>query len=338
MSEQQSPNQARPTGPDRDRPELSLIIPIFDEESVLEELLRRLAAFLPTLATSWEVVFVDDGSQDHSLDKLKALGAGEPRYRIVALSRNFGHQLAISAGFDYARGDAVVVLDADLQDPPEVVADMLARYREGYDVVHAVRRRRERGSPFKRATAYLFYRLLRAVVGFPIPVDTGDFRLVSRRVVLTLRALRESSRFVRGMVAWVGFRQTTVPYDRHSRFAGRTHYPVRRMLRFAFDGIAAFSVVPLRVATWLGTLSGLAAIAVAIWALYGRLYGRFVPGWATIMITVSLGASAQLLMTGILGEYIGRIYEEVKRRPLYIVAEEVNAARERRDVHPTDSC
>src|SRR5215471_12152220 len=294
MSEQQSPNQARPTGPDRDRPELSLIIPIFDEESVLEELLRRLAAFLPTLATSWEVVFVDDGSQDHSLDKLKALGAGEPRYRIVALSRNFGHQLAISAGFDYARGDAVVVLDADLQDPPEVVADMLARYREGYDVVHAVR----------------------------------------RRLVLTLRALRESSRFVRGMVAWVGFRQTTVPYDRHSRFAGRTHYPVRRMLRFAFDGIAAFSVVPLRVATWLGTLSGLAAIAVAIWALYGRLYGRFVPGWATIMITVSLGASAQLLMTGILGEYIGRIYEEVKRRPLYIVAEEVNAARDAsRDGH-----
>ena len=310
------------------RPELSVVIPVFNESEVVDELHRRLTAFLNSIQTSWEVVFVDDGSTDDSRERLKRLCAAETRYGVVGLSRNFGHQLAITAGLDYARGEAVVVMDADLQDPPEVVTEMLVRFREGYDVVHGVRRRRERGSLFKRSTAYLFYRLLRTIVGFNVPVDAGDFRLVSRRVVLTLRALRETSRFVRGMVAWVGFRQTTVLYDREPRHAGKTHYPLRRMLKFAFDGIAAFSTVPLRAATWLGIISGLTAIAVAIWALYGRLYGRFVPGWATIMMTVSLAASAQLIMTGILGEYIGRVYEEVKRRPLYIVAEEINAERE----------
>jgi polyisoprenyl-phosphate glycosyltransferase len=311
------------------RPELSIILPIFNEEPVIDELHRRLQEFLVAVGTTWEVIFVDDGSTDSSFQRLKELCAAERRYRLVSFSRNFGHQFAITAGVDYARGQAVVVMDADLQDPPEVVADMLARFREGYDIVHGVRRKRERESWFKRATAYLFYRFLRAVVGITVPVDAGDFRLMSRRVVLTLRALRETNRFVRGMVAWVGFRQATVLYDRKARFAGETHYPLRKMLKFAFDGITAFSIVPLRVATVLGTLAGFAGIAVAGWAVYGRLYGYIVPGWATIMITVSLGASAQLLMTGILGEYVGRIYEEVKRRPLYIVAEEVNATRER---------
>jgi len=316
------------TGRDAADPELSIVLPVFNEESVIDELHRRLGELLMAIGTSWEVIFVDDGSTDGSFEKLKQLSLVESRYRVVSFSRNFGHQYAITAGFDYACGQAVVVMDADLQDPPEVVSDMLARFREGYDIIHGVRRRRERESVFKRATAYVFYRLLRAVVGINVLVDAGDFRLLSRRVVLTLRALRETSRFVRGMVAWVGFRQTVVVYDRKPRFAGETHYPLRKMLKFAFDGITAFSVVPLRVATWLGTLSGFIGVGVAAWALYGRLYGRFVPGWATIMITVSLGLSAQLLMTGILGEYIGRIYEEVKRRPLYIVAEEVNARRE----------
>jgi dolichol-phosphate mannosyltransferase len=310
------------------RSELSVVIPVFNEREVLDELHDRLTAFLSSLAIDWEVIFIDDGSRDGSLDKLNELCGRETRYRLLALSRNFGHQLAITAGLDYARGNAVVVMDADLQDPPEVVAEMLARYREGYEVVHAVRRRRDEEGILKRATAYAFYRVLRAVVGFTLPVDAGDFRLMSRRVVLTLRALRESSRFVRGMVAWVGFRQTVVLYDRGPRHAGVTHYPFRRMLRFAFDGITAFSTVPLRMATWLGGIAGLAALGVAGWALYGRLYGWVVPGWATIMITVSLAASAQLLMIGILGEYIGRIYEEVKRRPLYIVADEVNVIRD----------
>jgi len=282
----------------------------------IDELHRRLGEFFGAVGTTWEVVFVDDGSSDGSFARLKQLCTAEPRYGVISLSRNFGHQFAITAGLDYARGEAVVMMDADLQDSLEVVAEMFARFREGYDVVHGVRRTRERESIFKRATAYVFYRLLKTVVGINIPVDAGDFRLMSRRVVLTLRALRETSRFVRGVVAWVGFRQTTVPYDRKPRFAGETHYPFRKMLRFAFDGIASFSIVPLRAATWLGTLAGIIGIVVAGWALYGRLYGRFVPGWATIMMAVSLGASAQLLMTGILGEYIGRIYEEVKRRPL----------------------
>jgi dolichol-phosphate mannosyltransferase len=312
------------------RPELSIVLPIYNEELVIDELHRRLGEFLAAVGTTWEVIFVDDGSIDQSFAKLRALADGEGRYRLVSFARNFGHQFAITAGIDYARGSAVVVMDADLQDPPEVVAEMLARFREGFDIVHGVRRKREKESLFKRATAYLFYRLLRSVVGITVPVDAGDFRLMSRRVVLTFRALRETNRFVRGMVAWVGFRQTTVLYDRKARFAGETHYPLRKMLKFAFDGITAFSIVPLRVATWLGFLAGAVGVGVAAWALYGRLYGYIVPGWATLMITVSLGASAQLLMTGILGEYVGRIYEEVKRRPLYIVAEEVNASREER--------
>jgi polyisoprenyl-phosphate glycosyltransferase len=311
-----------------ERPELSIVLPIFNEEPVVDELHRRLTEFLGAVGATWEIIFVDDGSNDRSFEKLKALAGTEPRYHLISLSRNFGHQFAITAGLDYAHGNAVVVMDADLQDPPEVVAEMLARYRDGFDIVHGVRRSREKESIVKRATAYLFYRMLKAVVGFNIHVDAGDFRLMSRRVVLTLRALRETSRFVRGMVAWVGFRQTTVLYDRKRRFAGETHYPFRKMLKFAFDGVASFSVVPLRVATWLGSIAGVLGIGVAGWALYGRLYGQFVPGWATIMMAVSLGASAQLLMTGILGEYIGRIYEEVKRRPLYIVADEVNATRD----------
>ncbi|HKQ68552.1 MAG TPA: glycosyltransferase family 2 protein [Polyangiaceae bacterium] len=311
-----------------DRPELSIILPLFNEEAVIDELHRRLSAFLQAVGASWEVLFINDGSTDASAARLADLCRSESRYRLVSFSRNFGHQIAITAGFDYARGDAVVVMDADLQDPPEVVAEMLVRYREGFDIVHAVRRKREKESLFKRFTAYAFYRLLRAVVGIALPVDAGDFRLVSRRVILTLRALRETNRFVRGMVAWVGFRQTTVLYDRKARFAGETHYPLRKMLKFAFDGITAFSIVPLRIATWLGTLAGFVGIGVAGWSVYGRLYGLVVPGWATIMITVSLGASAQLLMTGILGEYVGRIYEEVKRRPLYIVADEINVTRD----------
>src|SRR5690242_17647430 len=201
-----------------ERPELSIVLPIFNEEPVIDELHRRLGAFLGAVGTTWEVIFVDDGSRDGSFAMLKKLCAAEPRYRLISFARNFGHQFAITAGLDYARGSAVVVMDADLQDPPEVVAEMLARFRDGFDIVHAVRRSREKESVFKRATAYVFYRLLKAVVGINIPVDAGDFRLMSRRVVLTLRSLRESTRFVRGMVAWVGFRQTTVLYDRKARF------------------------------------------------------------------------------------------------------------------------
>ncbi len=312
------------------RPTLSLVLPVFNEEETIPELGRRLDTFLAELGETAEVVFINDGSQDKSLTLLKELAATRPNFRIASFSRNFGHQLAITAGVDLAEGEAVVVMDADLQDPPEVVRDMVLKWREGFDVVYGVRQQREGETIFKRFTAAVFYRLLRAIVGVAIPVDAGDFRLMSRNVVLALRALKETHRFVRGMVAWVGFRQTAVYYQRPARFAGETKYPLRKMLRFALDGITSFSIVPLRIATWLGVMAGLIGIGAGFWAVYEKLFGTgTVAGWTTIMIAVSLGSAAQLLMTGILGEYVGRTYEEVKRRPLYLVAEKVNFDREK---------
>jgi len=321
-------------------PVLSLVLPIFNEEAIIPELDRRLRAFLTDVGSgvgdAWEVIFVNDGSKDRSLALLKELAAAEPRYKVLSLSRNFGHQMAITAGLDRASGEAVVVMDADLQDPPEVVKQMVARWREGFDVVFGVRSRRHGESAFKKLTAAIFYRLLRSMLGDQsIPVDAGDFRLMSRPVVLTLRALRERHRFVRGLVWWVGFRQTSVSYERPARFAGETKWPFRKMLRFAIDGITSFSTVPLRMATWLGVIAGLVAMGGVGWALYSKFFGGVVRGWTTIMILVGLGSSAQLLMTGILGEYVGRIYEEVKRRPLYVVEDEINLpqaerSRERR--------
>jgi len=311
-------------------PVLSLVLPIYNEEEIIPELDRRLKAFLGNVGSgvgeSWEVVFINDGSRDKSLALLRELVAAEPRYKLLSFSRNFGHQIAITAGVDRAEGDAVVVMDADLQDPPEVVAEMLVKWREGHDVVYAVRGKRHGETLFKKVTAAAFYRIFQRLLGnLKIPLDTGDFRLMSRPVVMTLRALREQHRFVRGMVAWIGFKQTAVHYDRPARHAGETKYPLRKMVRFAIDGITSFSIVPLRVATWLGIIAGLGTLVIAGWALYEKLFGRgVVQGWTTIMILVGLGSSAQLLMTGILGEYVGRIYEEVKRRPLYVVGEERN--------------
>jgi glycosyltransferase involved in cell wall biosynthesis len=311
------------------RPTLSLVIPIYNEEEVVPELDRRLKAAIASwsgLIDSWEVVFIDDGSKDRSLQMLRDLAASEPRYKVVSFARNFGHQMAITAGMDKAEGRAVVVMDADLQDPPEVVQSMLEAWRAGADVVFAIRGKRHGESFFKRLTAAGYYRVLTAMLGgFSIPLDAGDFRLMSRPVILAMRALKERHRFVRGLVAWVGFKQASVRYDRPARFAGETKYPLRRMLKFAIDGITSFSVVPLRFATWLGIFAGLLAVAIAIWAVYVKFYVRgVVQGWTTLMIMVGLGTSAQLLMTGIVGEYVGRIYEEIKRRPLYIVAEEIN--------------
>lgn len=307
-------------------PLLSLVIPIFNEEETIPELDRRLRALLatPSIGTDWEVVFVDDGSRDRSRELLLGLAEGEPRYRVLGFSRNFGHQMAITAGVDRASGRAVVVMDADLQDPPEVVAEMLDCFRNGYDVVYAVRKKRRGETIFKRFTAAFFYRFMRTMTGVDIPVDTGDFRLMSRAVVQVLSALRERHRFVRGLVAWVGFKQTAVYYDRDARFAGETKYPLKRMIRFAIDAITSFSVVPLRMATWLGIIAGVIAVGTGIWSVVERFRAGTVPGWTTIMMAVAFGSSAQLLMTGVLGEYVGRIYEEIKRRPLYIVEREVN--------------
>jgi glycosyltransferase involved in cell wall biosynthesis len=310
-------------------PLLSVVIPVFNEEETIPELDRRLRAMLadlPQIGDAWEVVFIDDGSRDNSRSLLTELAGSEPRYRLIGFSRNFGHQFAITAGIDRAQGQAVVIMDADLQDPPQVVAEMLKKQAAGFDVVYGVRRKRKGENWFKRSTAAVFYRLIHSITGVDIPVDAGDFRLLSRPVVLTLRALREHHRFVRGMVAWVGFKQTAVYYDRDARFAGSTKYPLHKMIRFALDGITSFSVLPLRIATWLGVVAALIAVAVGIWAIAVKILGLgTVPGWTTIMFAVALGSSAQLLMTGILGEYVGRIYEEVKRRPLYVVDRDINA-------------
>jgi dolichol-phosphate mannosyltransferase len=311
------------------RPTLSLVIPIYNEAEVLPELQRRLAAVLSDLerhVDSWEVVFVDDGSKDDSFEQLRAMAAPEPRFKVLSFSRNFGHQVAITAGLDHAEGDAVVVMDADLQDPPEVIAEMIAQWRAGFDVVYAIRKSRKGETIFKRATAAAFYRIFSALVGgASFPLDAGDFRLMARPAVLAMRALKEQHRFVRGMVSWVGFRQTAIHYDRDARFAGETKYPITKMVRFAVDGITSFSVFPLRLAIWLGVAAGFVAVFAGGWAIYEKFFGSgVVAGWTTIMMLIAFGASAQLLMMGIMGEYIGRIYEEVKRRPLYIEARQVN--------------
>src|SRR6478735_2385757 len=309
----------------RTAPRLSLVLPVFNEEETLPELQRRLDAFLGDIGVAWEVVFVDDGSKDRSLELLRAMATREQRYRVLSFGRNFGHQIAISAGLDVAEGDAVVVMDADLQDPPEVVRDMLAKFEEGYDVVYGIRTKRHGETIFKRFTAAAYYRLLRALLGFEVPLDAGDFRLMSRPMVLTLRSLRERHRFVRGMVAWIGFRQTKVFYERPARFAGETKYPLRKMIRFAVDGITSFSIIPVRLATYLGAFTGILAVLIGIWAMVQKLRGApTVEGWTTIMMLIALSSSAQLLVMGVLGEYVGRIYDEVKRRPLYTVAEHIN--------------
>lgn len=298
-------------------------------------------AELEAVVGSWEVVFVDDGSRDGSFAHLKQMAIREPRFKVISFARNFGHQIAITAGLDRAEGDAVVIMDADLQDPPEVVPAMIEKWREGFDVVYAVRQSRKGETFFKRATAAAFYRFFSAILGgFKMPLDAGDFRLMSRPAVLALRALRERHRFVRGMVAWIGFRQTAVHYHREARFAGETKYPLAKMIRFALDGVTSFSVFPLRMATWLGLMAGLVAIGTAVWAVYVKLVAQgVVPGWTTIMMLVGFSSCIQLLMIGVLGEYVGRIYEEVKRRPLYIQASELNFAHgegERPPGHPPE--
>lgn len=310
------------------RPTLSLVLPIYNEEEVIPELHVRLQEFLGKLGVPSEVVFVNDGSRDRSMELLRKIAKGEPRYRILSFARNFGHQTAITAGIDYARGAAVVVMDADLQDPPEVVLEMVAKWREGYDVVYGKRGKREGETWFKLFTARWFYRVFAAMIPIEVPLDTGDFRLMSRRVVVALRALRETHRFVRGMVAWVGFRQTAVIYDRPGRFAGETKYPLKKMLKFAADGITSFSILPLRFATYLGMFISVLSVGVAAWALVARFaLQATVPGWTAEVVLISLLAAVQLLMIGILGEYVGRIYEQVKGRPLYVVGDTVNLGK-----------
>jgi dolichol-phosphate mannosyltransferase len=301
---------------------LSVVAPLFNEEGNVTELVRRLrAAADGCIVDGYELVFVDDGSTDRTLERLRQHAAVDPRIVIVQLSRNFGHQLAATAGLDVARGDAIVLIDADLQDPPELIPAMVERWRAGFDVVYAVRRRRKGESRFKIWTARSFYRVTRRLTKVAIPVDTGDFRLMSRRVVDALKQIRERHRFIRGLVSWVGFPQTAIEYDRDARFSGESKYPVSKMMRFAIDGITSFSDIPLRFASYFGFIVSGVAFLVAIFEIVLRVFtGYNLPGYTSTIFAVLFLGGVQLIGIGILGEYVGRIYEEIKARPLYVVA------------------
>jgi dolichol-phosphate mannosyltransferase len=303
----------------------SIVVPVFNEEAVIPLLLHRLDGLLARLDAAAEVIVVDDGSTDSSSIFLRERAKTDPRYRYLGLSRNFGHQIAITAGLDAARGAAVIVMDADLQDPPEVVERMIARWKEGNDVVYARRVSRESESAFKRWTSSLFYRVLRRLSSIDIPQDVGDFRLVDRRVLDVFRAMPEQDRFVRGMFAWLGFRQATVDFHRAARAAGSTKYPLWRMMRLAVSGVIGFSDTPLRAAIWLGLAVSAAAMALGVYAVIRYLESQVVPGWTSIIVVVSFFSGINLLISGVMGVYIGRIHAEVKRRPLYVIDREIGA-------------
>ena len=304
--------------------ELSVIIPIYNEEANIGELYRRLTGVLDgmALAGGYELLFVNDGSRDQSLTLLKGLAARDARVRYFDFSRNFGHQIAVTAGLDNAQGEAIVIIDADLQDPPELIVDLYAKLRQGYDVVYAKRRSRQGESYAKKVTAKLFYRILARITRVSIPVDTGDFRIISRRIVLTLRQMPEQHKFLRGQIAWVGFRQTFVEYDRAERAGGETGYTYRKMLSFALDGITSFSDAPLKAATIMGFVVSGVAFLLMLYTLYARLLRHdYEPGWASLMMSILFLGGVQLIAVGVIGEYIARLSANVRQRPLYIIAE-----------------
>jgi glycosyltransferase involved in cell wall biosynthesis len=301
---------------------ISIVAPIFNEKDNLSELYTRLSKVMTSLNISWELILVDDGSSDGSTDFIHSLATRDDHVHPVIFARNFGHQLAITAGWDYSRGDAVIIMDADLQDPPELIPDLIAKWREGYEVVYAIRSEREGETWFKRTTASWFYRIVHRITDVKIPVDAGDFRLMDRKVVDVLKKMHEKHRFPRGMSAWVGFRQVGVPYVRAPRFSGITKYPFKKMLKLALNAITGFSYFPLQLAMYFGFASaGVAIIAIPV-VIILRLIGKgaFL-GQATTLIAVLFLGGVQLISLGVLGEYLGRIYDEVKDRPLYVVRE-----------------
>ncbi len=304
-------------------PEYSLVIPVYNETANIPELYRRLSAVMDQLPAPGEIIFVNDGSSDRTLEALRDLYLQDQRVGYVSLARNFGHQIAVTAGLQHSQGRAVMVLDADLQDPPELIPEMLKLWQDGYQVIYAQRTRRHRETWFKKVSAYLFYRLLQLLADVDIPTDTGDFCLMDRQVVDLLNAMPERNRYLRGLRSWVGFRQTALLFDREPRFAGDVKYTFTKSLTLALNGLASFSQVPLRLSIYLGLFSAFLSIIMAGLVLYWRLVTPRSPlnGTATIAIAIFFLGAVQLFSIGILGEYIGRIYEEVKGRPLYTVAE-----------------
>ena len=301
------------------QPELSVVVPVYNEEDNLPRLYERLIAALDPTGLAYEIVFVDDGSRDGSLTYLRALTTNDPRVLIVELARNFGHQVAISAGLDHSRGRGVIVMDADLQDPPEVLPEFIAKWREGHDVVYAIRRQRKEGW-LKRGAYAVFYRFLQRVANIEIPLDAGDFCIMDRRVVDVLSSMPERNRFVRGIRSWVGLNQVGLAYERHTRHAGRPKYTFTRLVYLALDGLVSFSYIPLRAITMLGFgVSWLSIVLAVFYAIKKLTVGLNPPGFATITVAIFFLAGMQLITIGVIGEYVGRIFEEVKQRPLYIL-------------------
>jgi polyisoprenyl-phosphate glycosyltransferase len=302
------------------KPVLSVVGPVHNEEHSLPEFNRRLLDSLRALSVPFEVIYVDDGSTDGSREVLRRFHKEAPEVKVLEFSRNFGHQLAITAGMDHASGDACVIIDTDGQDPPEVIKDLVASWKDGNEVVFAVRSSREGETIFKKLTAALFYRLMRSITNVPLPLDAGDFRLVDRKVLDVMGDIRERHRFVRGLTCWVGFKQAKVEYARKARLAGETHYPFWKMARFAADGITSFSHAPLRWVTFTGLFSFAFAFAVGVWVIYVKIYNaEAVRGWTSMMALILFLGGVQLVAMGVIGEYLARIFDEVKGRPLYVV-------------------
>lgn len=302
--------------------ELSIIIPIYNEEGNIQILHDRLCKVIEGITSSFELVFVNDGSKDKSLALIKLLALQDSRVRYLDFSRNFGHQIAVSAGLDHVRGNSVVIIDADLQDPPELIAEMYAKMKEGYQVVYAKRRQRQGETFLKTFTAKMFYRILKKITSINIPVDTGDFRIMDKKVVDVLNNMPERNKFLRGQISWIGFNQTYVEYDRDERFAGKTGYTYRKMLRFAMDGITSFSNFPLKVASTLGFVVSGISFFIMLYSLYVRFVnGHFVEGWTSLMISILFLGGIQLICVGIIGEYLSRVSDNVRNRPLYVVAD-----------------
>lgn len=310
--------ETQPTGTNKEV--LSVVVPAYNEQEVLPEFHRRLATVLQSLAMDYEIVYVNDGSKDTTLEVLNVLQRGDRHTAIVDLSRNFGKEIALTAGLDYARGDAVVVIDADLQDPPELIPELINGWRDGYDVVYATRSAREGETFMKKATAHLFYRVVQSISRFKIPEDTGDFRLLSRRAVDALKQLREQHRFMKGLFAWIGYPQKSVPYRRDPRFAGETKWNYWRLWNLAIEGITSFTIAPLKLATYLGLIVALGAFSYGGFIIVRTLiFGNPVAGYPSLMVVVLFLGGVQLVALGIIGEYLGRMFDETKGRPLYLV-------------------
>jgi glycosyltransferase involved in cell wall biosynthesis len=306
---------------------ISIVVPVYNEEEVVFESYKRLKGVLESLNEPYELIFVNDGSRDATPVILRRICEADATVHLIDFARNFGHQTAITAGMEYASGEAVIVIDADLQDPPEVIPEMIAKWREGFDVVYGKRAERKGETIFKRFTSAAFYRVLRTLTDVDIPVDTGDFRLIDRKVCDALKQIKERNRYVRGLISWLGFRQTGVEYIRDKRFAGETKYPLKKMLRFAFDAITSFSFKPLKLSSYVGVTVSLGGFAYLMVVVYLKLFtDRTVTGWASMMAVSLFFNGVVLMMLGIIGEYIGRIYDEAKGRPLYVVRETLNFA------------